>query len=231
MTNAYVYAQDATSPNESHIPASVLAAGYDTGSSGIAWTPAQFAARKLPYPAIHIDQDPNASDPTADILDVEARAATPQETVGWLQRARADYLADRRPGQRWPGIYCSMNTIDPVVGYLTAAKLTDVPFWTAQPGLGVTAAIARVLSATGPYPCVGVQYEFGTAVDYNVFSLNWVTQVSGVKVPTTGTQVGWRWCHKCQGLFYGPNVKKSVCPAGGAHDSTGSGNYELTDVH
>ncbi|MGW6425522.1 hypothetical protein ACWF82_22870, partial [Nocardia sp. NPDC055053] len=32
--------------------------------------------------------------------------------------------------------------------------------------------------------------------------------------------------NKCQGLFFGgrPNPK---CPAGGAHDKTGSGNYSL----
>jgi hypothetical protein len=40
-------------------------------------------------------------------------------------------------------------------------------------------------------------------------------------------QYGWRWCTDCQGLFYGPNVSSSVCPAGGAHVATGSGNYSL----
>jgi hypothetical protein len=39
-------------------------------------------------------------------------------------------------------------------------------------------------------------------------------------------QSDWRWCHKCQGMFFGGNPG-SVCPAGGAHDSTGSGNYSL----
>ncbi|MFE6924366.1 hypothetical protein ACFVAV_25305 [Nocardia sp. NPDC057663] len=40
-------------------------------------------------------------------------------------------------------------------------------------------------------------------------------------------QSGWRWCNKCQGLFFGgrPNPK---CPTGGAHDKTDSGNYTLT---
>jgi hypothetical protein len=39
-------------------------------------------------------------------------------------------------------------------------------------------------------------------------------------------QSDWRWCHKCQGLFLGGNPG-TVCPAGGAHDSAGSGNYTL----
>ncbi len=30
-------------------------------------------------------------------------------------------------------------------------------------------------------------------------------------------QHGWRWCNKCQGLYYGPNTD-SRCPAGGAHE-------------
>ena len=39
-------------------------------------------------------------------------------------------------------------------------------------------------------------------------------------------QAGWRWCHKCQGLFFGPNPG-SHCPAGGAHENVGSANYSL----
>jgi hypothetical protein len=39
-------------------------------------------------------------------------------------------------------------------------------------------------------------------------------------------QSNWRWCRKCQGLFFGGNPG-SVCPTGGSHDSAGSGNYSL----
>jgi hypothetical protein len=40
-------------------------------------------------------------------------------------------------------------------------------------------------------------------------------------------QHDWRWCNKCQGLFFGDNPG-SVCPADkAAHDSTGSGDYSL----
>lgn len=42
------------------------------------------------------------------------------------------------------------------------------------------------------------------------------------------SQPGWRWCGACQGLFFGGNNSNGVCPAGGEHNPTGSGNYVLT---
>jgi hypothetical protein len=47
------------------------------------------------------------------------------------------------------------------------------------------------------------------------------------EVPPGVSQSQWRWCHKCQGLFYGPGLGGSHCPTGGTHDSTGSANYAL----
>lgn len=41
-----------------------------------------------------------------------------------------------------------------------------------------------------------------------------------------GTQRNWRWCSKCQGLFFGGNAG-SKCPVGGSHIKIGSGNYSL----
>ena len=39
-------------------------------------------------------------------------------------------------------------------------------------------------------------------------------------------QPGWRWCHKCQGMFFGDNPSKGVCPADHlAHDPSQSGRY------
>lgn len=49
------------------------------------------------------------------------------------------------------------------------------------------------------------------------------------KIPTVpGMISGWRKCSHCHGLFYGENATLGVCPAGGAHDLTGSSNYTLT---
>jgi hypothetical protein len=46
-------------------------------------------------------------------------------------------------------------------------------------------------------------------------------------MPPWGTQRNWRWCNKCQGLWFGPNAARSNCPQGGQHSSAGSGNYSL----
>jgi hypothetical protein len=43
-------------------------------------------------------------------------------------------------------------------------------------------------------------------------------------------QRDWRWCNKCQGLFWGDSTPHGVCPAGGNHADpavSGSGNYVL----
>jgi len=42
-------------------------------------------------------------------------------------------------------------------------------------------------------------------------------------------QENWRWCNKCQGLFFAGN-SRGVCPAGGNHNSDGSGNYGLLGI-
>ena len=46
--------------------------------------------------------------------------------------------------------------------------------------------------------------------------------------PTTFTlQAGWRWCKKCEGLFYTGGEKNGVCPDGKEHDPSESGQYVL----
>jgi hypothetical protein len=40
------------------------------------------------------------------------------------------------------------------------------------------------------------------------------------------TQRNWRWCSKCQGLWFAGD-SPGRCPAGGAHRKQGSGNYSL----
>ena len=44
---------------------------------------------------------------------------------------------------------------------------------------------------------------------------------------TVNEQQNWRWCHKCQILYFAGNATQGVCPTGGPHDHTGSGNYQL----
>jgi hypothetical protein len=40
------------------------------------------------------------------------------------------------------------------------------------------------------------------------------------------SQIAWRWCHKCEGLFFAAHPSQGQCPAGGAHDASQSGEYE-----
>ena len=39
-------------------------------------------------------------------------------------------------------------------------------------------------------------------------------------------QEGWRWCVKCEGMFYAGHGA-GVCPKGGAHDGSGSAHYKV----
>ena len=44
----------------------------------------------------------------------------------------------------------------------------------------------------------------------------------------SGQQGGWRWCHKCQGMFFAENPSQGVCPADQKpHDASESGRYQL----
>ena len=40
-------------------------------------------------------------------------------------------------------------------------------------------------------------------------------------------QYNWRWCNRCQGLFYAGNPGTGLCPAGGGHNYLNSQNYMM----
>jgi hypothetical protein len=42
-------------------------------------------------------------------------------------------------------------------------------------------------------------------------------------------QNGWRWCHRCEGLFFAGNPSQGQCPApgGGPHEARESGAYKM----
>lgn len=171
---------DATTQNESVLPTNVQAGGYDTGRN-IAWTPEQYARHTHPYPAFHYDQDAGASDYQSDMLDVEAQAATDAEIVRWLTNSRQSFIDVSRPGQRWPGIYCSLNNVASAVTILVQAKLKNVPFIVADYNISRAEAIRRVSVAIGPYPAVGYQWSdraFGGRADNLILAVPWLTFVS-----------------------------------------------------
>ncbi len=37
----------------------------------------------------------------------------------------------------------------------------------------------------------------------------------------------WRWCHKCQGMWWGGSDSRGKCPSGGGHSRKGSGDYRI----
>ena len=237
MTVATVLGRDATGANSHLIPNGVQAAGYDTGvGSTIPWTAAEYAVHSLPHPAIHIDQDFAASDFTSDVLDVEAGAASDSEIVQWVQNATSAFNKGLRPGQRKPAIYCARSNVNSAVALLQAANLRGVGFWVAQQTTEANAT-SMVANAIGPYPAIGIQYDFSNPDwDGDVFAVPWLTAVSVTPVPDPpppvhGTQANWGWCNKCQSLAYGPNNSKSHCPAGGMHNLLASYNYSLPFVN
>lgn len=87
------------------------------------------------------------------------------------------------------------------------------------------------VSAPAGLNVVAEQWQLGPTFDRSVvFDATWPLAITPPPPPHTITQSGWRWCNKCQGLFYGPGIAKSHCPAGGQHDLKGSGNYSLEDL-
>jgi len=52
--------------------------------------------------------------------------------------------------------------------------------------------------------------------------------VGGIATPAgAADQAGWRWCRKCQGMFYALDAsgRLGLCPAGGPHDPAASAHY------
>lgn len=171
-----VVGYDCTTGNLAATPAGQLA-GYATGA-GVAWTTAQFAA----HPGtVVIDQDPSATDHTADVLDVENGAATVGDVVAWVKLCLASYAAGTRPGQRKPAIYVNQSNITAVANALSAASLTGIGLWLANYNYNESGAAAVVAAATGPYPLVAIQYnaDINNAYDEDVFSVEWLSTQSG----------------------------------------------------
>lgn len=211
------------------VPDGVLMAGYVTGSGEVPWTPAQFS--RFPG-AIRIDQSPinTPADETADVIDMEAEAATLEDLVPWVHGARTSFALGTRPGQREPCIYMSQSRETDVVNALIAGGITSgVYLWRAEE-MTARQAAGVLANAGGPFPIVGVQYEFKANRDGSLFSAAWLNKVSSkapAPKPKPGTQTGWRFCSKCQGLFWGPGEARSMCPRGGQHDGSHSHEYTL----
>lgn len=168
---------DVTSSNYALRPATGQAALYITGSADIVATRAMLAANPK---AVQIDQSPviTAIDTTADAYDVERGAITIAELGEVINDAWANFKKGVRPGQRKPMVYASLSNITPVANALVAAK-TTASLWVAHWGVSLAEAIRQVEAASGPFPIHGFQYQNGSHFDYDVFSVEWLNDVSG----------------------------------------------------
>jgi hypothetical protein len=189
MTFGITVAYDVTGSNYSHVPAGQRC-GYDTGSGGVPWTAAMWAANPG---AVHIAQSPVLSADEAhasDVLDVESGAAVLAEIAPWAKDAMAKYAANRRPGQRKPAVYHSASQTTAVVNALVAGGVkSGVGLWVANWSISEANAMAAVAAASGPFPVIGIQFTDtggGGTYDIDVFSTTWLSTQSGVAGNTVG---------------------------------------------
>jgi len=194
MTVAVVDGWDATHENLSHVPHIGQAAGYLTGSSKVRWTPADIA--RFPD-AVMYDQSPVVTDfdTTADLLDVETGAAGDEDIVPFITEARDHFRKGTRPGQRWPGVYCSRNRVTEVCNVMVRGGLangrTTVPLAIAHYTHDRDGAVREVANSSGPFPVVVRQYSDlggGGTFDLDVYSVPWLRNRSK-KMPDPGYKV------------------------------------------
>lgn len=167
----FTFVDDVTRVFIGSTPAGANLAGYTTGSSGINWFSADWAAHPT---AVRIDQDFAASDGTADVLDVEGGAATPAKCAGWVKRARAAFAAAARPGQRMPLVYVSLSQVDTVTAALRAGGVAGgAGLWIADWMNDQARAQAMIGTTHGGFPVLGVQYRNAGTYDMDVFDTTW----------------------------------------------------------
>lgn len=237
MTSGFTVVFDATHkninalPNKAAfqgLPIPVEHAGYSTGSPDIQWTTQDIDN----HPGcVLFDQSPNPSLISGDGDDYESGAVLLSELASRAQMRKAQFAKVVRKGQRRPFVYMSQSNIHDVANALVAGGVKDgVGLWVANWSETEASAVVDVLQASGPFPIIGIQFTNAGLYDASVVSTGWLADRAGMPVqplPTAGVQAGWRWCHKCQGLFYGPHDGASVCPAGGRHAAGVSYDYGL----
>lgn len=171
---------DATHDNVAHAPAG-QGAGYTTGTPDIQWTQQDWEAHPG---AVRICQDAQASDATADALDVESGAAGLTKVPGWVRRAWKSFDADKRPGQRTPAVYISASRVLELHAVLDAAGLRGkCALWIAHWGTTHDHAVEQVQAARPPWIMAGFQWTNGPQFDQDVWSKAWLDDVSGASHP------------------------------------------------
>jgi hypothetical protein len=200
VTIATIQGFDATHENIGHLPKG-QAAGYMTGSPSVQWTDADWSAHPG---AVRIDQSPviTAIDVRCDMVDYEAGAVTLAELAQVVKDAQAAYVAGLRPGQRWPGVYCSRSNVTRAVNALLAGGVKSCPLGVADWNKNETTARLEVEQASGPFPIVWRQYANEGTYDAGVFSERWLSTVSAARTPAPPGQwlnaQQWTWVSAIQ---------------------------------
>jgi len=195
MTIQSVPGYDATHENIGHLPKG-QAAGYITGSPKVQWADADWAGHPG---AVRIDQSPviTAADVRCDMVDLENGAVTLAELAEVVRDAQQAYKTGLRPGQRWPGVYCSRAMVTPAVNSLAAGGVLSCPLGVADWNNNVSMARAEIEQASGPYPIVWRQYANDGTYDSGVFSVPWLVEVSAARPPAPPGQWldphAWTW--------------------------------------
>lgn len=196
------------------VPGLQVVAGYVTGSPDIVWTAADWA-RFPGIPHVAIDQGfTGAPVYSATVQDVETGAWAPASVPNW----QAHCTAPR------PTVYCNQSTLPAVLATGWRGNL-----WLAIPGWQTGNTLPSAPGCT----VVAVQNQLSVANEYDlsvVLDSTWPEAVVTIpSSPNPQLQNGWQFCPKCQGLFYGPGVARSVCPAGGQHGGPAgsSHNYSI----
>lgn len=177
MTYTPVDGWDATGADLPSAPKTGQAAGYVTGLGGVPWS----AAQQDEHPGfVQIDQSPviNQTYVLADFYDLENGAVTTAEIAQLVRDGQEAWSAGRRPGQRWPGVYCSEDSVTNTVNALVKGGVETCPLGVADYSYTHAEAVSLIESASGPYPIVWVQYNDNGAYDVDVFSKEWLDNVS-----------------------------------------------------
>ena len=146
---------DAIHDNVASLPATIdIAAGYDTGSVDIAWTPADWT-RFPNIPHVHIDQaygDTRAIEAHVLVFDVETGAFSPDQ---------AQALIEANTSPR-PTIYVNRSNIDATIASAQKAANWKGDIWLSYPGWTPGMALPAV-----PAGCryVAIQDVFATNYD------------------------------------------------------------------
>lgn len=195
MTIQTVLGYDATHENIGHLPKG-QAAGYITGSASVQWTDEDWANHPG---AVQIDQSPviTAANVRCDMVDLEKGAVTLAELAEVVRDAQAAYKAGLRPGQRWPGVYCSRAVVHQACNALAAGGVLSCALGIADWNNNQAQARAEVEQASGPYPIVWRQYAEDGLYDAGVFSVPWLATVAAARPPAPpgqwNGQRGWTW--------------------------------------